>query len=170
LITAKSFHFFRRLKFFTHFTSFATDFNIQHTHTTLWDLPKNTLLSRETETHNLLSTELIRENRGKKKALADHFFMQTKRVFTNFLLWQEKKPPSQRSPRGLCKATLEHEMHLIISGSLWYKIIGKIKTCIIEYIQLHICAWEVRIWVQVESGWQIHLNWIGESLGDTSCI
>lgn len=105
LITAKSFHFFRRLKFFTHFTSFSTtDFNIQHTHYSLRPAQKYLTKQRNWDTQSFTVYWVNKRKDGGKKALADHFCMQTKRVFTNFLLWQEKKPPSQRSPRGLCKA------------------------------------------------------------------
>lgn len=101
LLTAKSFHFFRRLKFFTHFTSFSTtDFNIQHTHITLWDLPKNTLRSRETETHNhLLSTELIRERMGWKKLL-QIIFVCRQNAYLQISYSDRKRNHLPRDPLG----------------------------------------------------------------------
>jgi hypothetical protein len=75
-----------------------------HTHYSLRPAQKYLTKQRNWDTQSFTVYWVNKRKDGVKKALADHFCMQTKRIFTNFLLWQEKKPPSQRSPRGLCKA------------------------------------------------------------------
>jgi hypothetical protein len=142
-----------------------------HTHNSLRPAQKYLTKKRNWDTQSFTVYWVNKRKEGEKKSSCRSFLYADKTCIYKFLTLTGKETTFPEIPSGLMQgSTLEHEMHLSISRSLWYKIIGKIKMCIIEYIQLHICAWEVRIWVQVESGWQIHLNWIGESLGDTSCI